>query len=134
MPWRPPARLSLEEFAFLALDEDNLGRLPGFEAEAPAEAEFEYLTACVAEWLRRCSVGGDLVYVETAYWGGKGTQGAVRFQDGRCVYGPAHGGIGTINAALSGLGVSDTPPLDPFASIGPSSYRGNDDFRAASKR
>jgi hypothetical protein len=77
---------------------------------------------------RVCSTDGPLVYVETAYFGGEGTQAATVWIDGEEAFGPTIGDIGVINTGLRMIGVVCTVDCDEFDTIGLRDFRGNEDF------
>lgn len=128
-----PAALA-EGFGFLALDDENLVQVIGHDGGVALEG-FEYLTPELMAVLGQSSRSGDLAYVETEYWGGTGSQGAVVFQAGRPVFGPKHAATGVINEALARLGVvSADPKVDAFDHVGLSLHRSNEAFRTGGAR
>jgi hypothetical protein len=80
---------------------------------------FNYLSHELAEQLRAGSERATLLYFETEYFGGMGTQGAAVFRDGECVFGPQAAELGPINNALALLGVRTiAPAVDEFETVG----------------
>jgi len=79
--------------------------------------------------LAEASIGCMLVYFETEYFGGSGSQGAAAFRDGSLVFGPKTGEYGPINEALALLGVQVAAPAqDEFQTIDLQRYRRTDDW------
>ncbi|HEU4412193.1 MAG TPA: hypothetical protein VFS43_43525 [Polyangiaceae bacterium] len=76
-------------------------------------------------WL---SAGGAVAYLETAYFGGAGDQGACAWRGGVRVYGPRRDAGGAVNDALAAIGVARTAG-DEFASLGLADLRSNDGAR-----
>jgi hypothetical protein len=96
---------------------------------------FSYLSDQLLQELLAASLGESIVYFETEYFGGEGSQGAVVVSDGKLVYGPALADIGPINQALAMLGVAITPPAhDEFDSVGLAQHRSTEDWIEAFKR
>ena len=88
---------------------------------APREPvhDFECLTAEFVEVLCALSRAGSVLYFETEYFGGAGSQGAAVFRDGSIAFGPESADIGPINKALAFLGVCVAPPArDQFETVG----------------
>lgn len=80
---------------------------------------FNYLSEQLALELKQASEGCSVVYIETEYFGGVGSQGAALFSDGRIVFGPSAAGAGPINEALHRLGVKViSPAYDEFEAVG----------------
>jgi hypothetical protein len=111
------------ELAMLPLREVDLHSF----RDVPSHGEtkgFEYLSKQLVEELRRSSCDGPLMYFETEYFGGLGTQGAAVFQDGEPIFGPMSAEIGPINHALQLLGVRVEPPArDEFETMGLGRHR-----------
>ncbi len=86
---------------------------------------FVQLSAQLADLLRGASAAGALVYLETDYFGGVGTQAAVAYRHGEVLGAPrASGEIGPINDALRAIGVRVLrPAIDEFDSIGLQHHR-----------
>jgi hypothetical protein len=88
-----------------------------------------FLSEELSNELRAVSRGGTLMYFQTDYFGGVGTQAAVVFRDGALVFGPASAERGPINAALRLLGVRVTPPaVDEFDTVGLGRHRDTEDW------
>ena len=64
-----------EGLVFLPLDDQNLDKIVGLDV-GKALGTFEYLTERLIEVLCAASRNGELIYVETEYFGGVGGQGA----------------------------------------------------------
>lgn len=111
-------------FAMIFLTDELWDRVedcfPGPEApDCPALVGW---TAAVARWLGEGSRGGPLVYIETDYCGGCGTQAGVLLQDGSPAAGPMEG-EGSIDCLLAAMGVRRQPGKDEFDSLGLGGYR-----------
>lgn len=65
---------------------------------------------------------GKAAYVEAEFFGGTGTQASVTFENGSKISGPKVS-LKAINIALQFLGVSKSPSLDEFDSLGLGKYR-----------
>ena len=76
--------------------------------------------------LSQMSKTTPVAFVETDYFGGRGTQGATVYRDGKCVMDPVSGDQGQINAALRMLGVSAKGCFDEFEAAGLVRHRNND--------
>lgn len=124
----PAPVLLTEVLSLLPLGPEQLDRL------APASHHtlydgFNYLSRSLATRLRMGSVGATLLYFETEYFGGMGTQGAAVFRDGDIVFGPQSAELGPINSALALLGVRTIPPaVDEFETVGLNRYRSVEDW------
>lgn len=120
-----------EGLAFMPLDHENLDEITGLHNEK-ALHDFVYLTPHLVEILRRVSTNADIAYIETAYHGGSGGQGAVTFSRGACIYGPnwSDQGVGPINEALKLVGVATKiGKVDAFDTVGLDAFRSNESFR-----
>lgn len=74
-------------------------------------------------------VQGLVAYVETDYFGGFGTQGAVVWQDRKRIYRKEDDGFGCpIDDALKLLGVQRTEAQDEFDVVGLGKYRTNESW------
>ena len=89
---------------------------------------FTFLDGNLQERLKLFSKGFSLVYLETDYFGGNGSQGAIACESGQIVFGPESGKIGPINKALSRIGVSRSWTLDEFDALALGKLCGMDDF------
>lgn len=86
------------------------------------------LHLCALEaFLAEVSRHGAVAYIETAYFGGRGTQGAAAFRDGRRLLAVSSGRPGPINAALRELGVLATDTRDEFDVVGLGGFRSTAD-------
>lgn len=102
----------------LALDESALDLMTGVAVGEPV-AGFTYLVPRLLSKLTEASSEGWLVYVETEYFGGSGDQGAVALRGRKVLYGPTRSPIGSINAALSAVGIQkQEPAVDEFDTVG----------------
>jgi hypothetical protein len=109
--------------AILPLRNADLASLRSGPSEDTLE-DFEDLSKQFLDQLRRSSLGGSLMYFETAYHGGTGGQGAVLFRHGELIFGPHWAEIGPINQALNLLGIRFEPPAhDEFEAVGLDRYR-----------
>ena len=98
---------------------------------------FQFLTQHIAEVLRDYSADCGIVYIETEYFGGVGTQCAAAWLNSQMIFGPAESETtwdhsarqhmvsnGTpINDALSAVGVEKEGELDEFDSLHLGNYR-----------
>jgi hypothetical protein len=114
--------------AFLPLDSENLDDLVGLGAGKRVD-NFMHLTERLIQHLCTASRKGELIYVETEYFGGVGGQGAAVFWNGTLTFGPKWGDH-PINEALAKVGIPcGRDQIDEFATIGLMEYRSNEDFR-----
>ena len=100
-------------------------------------AELEWLEAGAAQWAHHASRRGPLAYIETNYFGGFGTQGAILWNAGEIAVPPAihrdelsDGNIVLpdlrampINRVLRAMGILIVGGYDEFESIGLSGVR-----------
>jgi hypothetical protein len=90
---------------------------------------FNYLSEQLATEIARASQDGVIVYIETEYFGGTGSQGAALFENGALTYGPKSAELGPINEALRMIGVtSDASAVDEFEAVGLTRHRSNADW------
>ena len=68
-----------------------------------------------------------LVYFETEYFGGEGSQGAVLARSGKIIFGPEYR-YHSINLALREIGVDKKAERDEFDALGLHRYRDNEDW------
>ena len=80
------------------------------------------LTDSVIAFLKDHSIGAQLVYMETDYFGGYGTQAGVFFENGEIKCEPM-AGDGTVNHLLRLLGVRKQLLKDEFGSLELYKYR-----------
>ena len=78
--------------------------------------------------LAKLSIVCPLLYFETEYFGGVGSQLAIVFESGKIIFGPAENTIGPINEGLRLLGVKTKANNDKFASIGLGQHRHTSDW------
>lgn len=90
-------------------------------------SEFWKLSASLVEFARAMSIDGAVVYVETDYFGGVGTQASIAWRSNRVVYGPSKFDD-SINDALSTLGVSAGLSADEFQQLGLQRHRHTTDW------
>jgi hypothetical protein len=115
-------------FGFLPLDDENLDEVVGLHFGS-ALGGMCYLSPAFLDLLVQFSRHGDLLYIETDYNGGSGTQGAVAVQQGQVTFGPENRAAGVINEALAKLGVTAGSARDAFEAVGLHNYRRNEYFR-----
>ena len=84
--------------------------------------ELDYFSEAAADMLERYSFHTKLIYVETDYFGGVGTQAGVLYENGRIAIAPRKA-AGTINILLRALGAWCKPGKDEFDSLGLGKYR-----------
>ncbi len=90
---------------------------------------FAYLASSLVQELLTASMDGSVMYFETEYFGGAGSQGAVVFRSGEIAYGPKAAKDGPINEALSLLGIRTTAPgADAFQTVGLGKHRRTADW------
>jgi hypothetical protein len=120
-------------FALLPLrDEDIDSFIPSSLTDSVAD--FLYFTESLRTEFARASIGGDIVYFEADYFGGKGAQGAAVFSGGLLVYGPTSAATGPINEALRRLGVKVVAPAkDEFEALGLNRHRSTEDWLEVEK-
>jgi hypothetical protein len=112
-----------EVLSLLPLGSDALERLLPDEQHEFYDG-FNYLSPALARVFKRASDRCVLLYFETEYFGGMGTQGAAVFRDGEVVFGPQSAELGPINNALAVLGVRPLPPaIDEFETVGLQRHR-----------
>lgn len=120
---RAPIPLA-QGFVLLRLLDDDLDAMISAPQTGYVDG-FVYLSAEFAELLRRASAAASLVYLETEYFGGVGTQAAVAYRHGDVLVAPrASESTGPINDALRAIGVRVVPPaIDEFDSVGLQHHR-----------
>ena len=104
-------------------------RITGLEPGPYADG-FRYLSTRLMQVLAAASSEGPVVYIETDYFGGTGSQAAVAFLDGEMVLAGHDAGAGDpqrgdwpINKALRLLGVSGSGGRDAFDILGLGRFR-----------
>lgn len=94
---------------------------------------FTHLSSELTDFLGELSLHGKLVYLETEYFGGMGSQCAVAFEDGSIVPKTMLSGEGSINTALKAIGIVSTSDSDEFDYIGLALHRSTSDWKEVSK-
>ena len=90
---------------------------------------FNYLSEQLIQKLSDASSEGPVLYFETEYFGGIGSQGAAVFNSGAIAFGPKSSEGGAINDALAFLGVQVAPgSFDAFESVGLHRHRHTEDW------
>lgn len=92
---------------------------------------FTYLSPSLAAFLADHSRHAALVYFETEYFGGIGTQAAVACRDGHPLSATPCSGDGAISRGLACLGITPNGAFDEFDYVGLSRYRHTSDWIAA---
>ena len=123
--WPTPVPLT-QRFSIVPLFDAVLDTLE--KQEGDVLPGFTFLDKSLSESLASASESSPLVYLETDYFGGAGSQGAVAYDGGSVVFGPAHGDIGPISLALARIGVVRGDAYDEFDALGLGRLRGMDDF------
>ena len=96
---------------------------------------FNYLSPALARVFKHASDRCVLLYFETEYFGGMGTQGAAVFRDGEIAFGPQSAELGPINDALAVLGVRPQPPaVDEFETVGLQRHRSVGEWLESAQR
>ncbi|MCI4650265.1 hypothetical protein [Phaeodactylibacter sp.] len=124
-----------EGYHLIALSSPEQDNAP----EAPIPP-FEALSKATTSVIRRLSMLGKCAYIETAYFGGIGTQTSAIWEDGAQIEGPmiSYDGVepttesrhftvvdGAVNHVLKHLGVHRSEDMDEFDSVGLGQYRSN---------
>lgn len=110
--------------SLIPLDDDALDSVAGDYSQTAAG--FNYLSPSLAAFLADHSHHAALVYFETEYFGGDGTQAAAAYRDGHSL--SLSSGDGAINRAVGCLGVTRHGTLDEFDYVGLSRYRHTSDW------
>ncbi|WP_146848282.1 hypothetical protein [Brevifollis gellanilyticus] len=105
----------------IPLEDDDLDSL-GLDLSQSLEG-FTYLSPSLIQFCAEHSHHGPLVYLETEYFGGMGTQSAAAFSNGALIAPTPLVGIGAINTALRSIGIIATSAPDEFDHIGLSRHR-----------
>ena len=91
--------------------------------------EFVYLSQELSSILIEASAKGAVLYCETDYFGGRGSQSAVVYKNGATVYPPKKADSNVINQALEIMGAKvEQDGRDAFQSIGLGDYRSSYDI------
>jgi hypothetical protein len=116
----------VDGLSLIPLDDDALDSVA---ADYSQTADgFSYLSPSLAAFLAEHSSHAALVYFETDYFGGDGTQAAVAYRDGHPLSPTPSSGDGAINRALGCLGITPNGAFDAFAYVGLSRYRHTSDW------
>ncbi len=122
-----PIALS-QGFAFLPLRKSDIGSFLSTGLKDYPEG-FACLSSKLADCLRESSRAGTILYLETEYFGGVGSQGAAVYENGICIMHPTTAEFGPINKGLALLGIKILADKnDEFASIGLDKYRLTEDW------
>jgi len=115
----------VEGWRLVPLEDDDLDAFQvDFGQTLPG---YIYLSPDLGALFSRMSAAGDLVYVETEYFGGMGEQCSAVFSSEK---GPVmEKGKDAINKALRRVGFSAQPGMDEFDSIGLSRLRHTSDWK-----
>ncbi|WP_051946142.1 hypothetical protein [Verrucomicrobium sp. BvORR106] len=125
-----PTPLRKNDLVFLPLSDEHLDEL--FPDPCVHDDEMIYLCSGLKETLTELSKEGPVAWIETAYVGGLGEQGATVYQNGTCIMEPTVAFRGPISVALQLMGVSKgAEDIDEFAAAGLCEYRENDDWIAS---
>lgn len=81
-----------------------------------------FYTTAIAYFLQYYSFHTKLIYIETDYFGGHGSQAGVLVADGKVCIGPVSGS-GAINRLLRAIGVWTVPGKTPFEMLELEKYR-----------
>jgi hypothetical protein len=129
------------DFAVLPMDDDLQDALHAVYGTGDwLEASGLALTSGDVAFAAAASRAGRLVYLETDYQGGTGTQAAVLWVGGEFALKPLSMAVVAggsrprstwpINAALRGLGITAAQGFDEFDRFGLGAYRSNDEIAA----
>lgn len=124
-----PAPVVLTDvLSLLPLGEDQLDQLLP-QPQHAFHSGFNMLSQGLSALLCAASATATLLYFETEYFGGMGTQGAAVFRDGEIVFGPQSAELGPINSALALLGVrTQAPATDEFETVGLHRHASTEDW------
>lgn len=90
---------------------------------AYGQVTLAYASSLVQELLT-ASMGGSVMYFETEYFGGAGSQGAAVFRSGEIAYGPKAAEVGPIIEALELLEIrTSAQGADAFQTVGLGRHR-----------
>ena len=110
----------------IPLDDDALDFVAADYSQTPDG--FIYLSPSLATFLAGHSHHAALVYFETDYFGGDGTQAAAAYRDGHALSPTPSSGDDAINRALGCLGITRHGAFDEFDYVGLSRYRQTSDW------
>lgn len=120
----------IDGIRLVPLEDDDLDLLATFHgAGTPG---FTHLSQEFIQVLAALSQFGKLVYFETEYFGGMGSQCAVAFNGGSMIPNTLLSGEGSINTALKAIGVISSSTMDEFDHIGLSRHRNTSDWKEVS--
>jgi hypothetical protein len=91
-------------------------------------SEWVRISTALARAIRDISHGARLAYIETDYFGGRGTQGAVGWENGEVACGPLSSSpnVWPINTALAWMGAAAHTESDEFDALNLGNYRDTD--------
>ena len=116
----------VDGLSLIPLDDDALDSAAADYSQTAAG--FTYLSPSLAAFLADHSQHAALVYFETEYSGGDGTQAAAAYRNGRALSPTPSSGDGAINRALGCLGITRHGAFDEFDYVGLSRYRHTSDW------
>ena len=123
------------DFGFLPLSDSHLDAL--FPEQGGFDSEMTYLSTALRKTLEVLSEKATVAYIETAYLGGTGSQGAAAFASGQCLMESEGTEVGSLSKSVGGpiskalrlLGVvRGANDRDEFATTGLGRHRNNDDW------
>ncbi len=117
------------DLVIVPLSDRQFDRITGLRP-GPYVADFAYLSTSLTKALSAASREGPVVYIETEYFGGTGSQAAAAFVDGEMVFADHDADTrdtkrrdGPINKALRLLGVPASGDRDEFDTLGLGRFR-----------
>lgn len=124
----------LQGLAMIPVTEALYDSLTTTEERGSFDPRFVFLSQKLNHFGQTHSHPGPLAYIETDYFGGQGSQGAIVWSKGKILFGPAVTGnrgdvqvdqlpAGAINCALKMLGVEKGNRIDEFEALGLGKYR-----------
>lgn len=133
------------------LTEEIVASMVPTAADGALVEGFYELTKELAEWAGRHSLYGDVAYLHTEFFGGRGFHAAVAWRGGTIAWGPTFtatsageaedhysvvGDVGdlAVNVILRWLGVQRGDQADEFDAAGLSRYRWTEDWAALAAR
>jgi hypothetical protein len=124
------ARLVLlpQGFALIPITSDlHQDVIDAFAQQLPKpHDELPLLSAALERAVSAASHGAQLAYIETDYFGGRGTQRAIGWENGAVACGPQHDGA-PINTVLAWMGAVANTAYDAFDALNLGNYRNTDD-------
>ncbi|MBI4752475.1 MAG: hypothetical protein HY774_28625 [Acidobacteria bacterium] len=123
--------------AMIPVTEAVYDSLATIEERGSFDPRFLFLSPKLNHFGQTHSENGHLAYIETDYFGGAGSQGAIVWSKGKILFGPAVTGnrpdlqvdrlpADAINCALKILGVEKGHWVDEFEALGLGKYRSQD--------